>query len=166
MRNALSARAPLDPKLPAMNEIETVQTFLAALASSDIERALTYVAPNVVYQNVPLAPARGIAEFEKQMRFFAKITDGFDVVTHHIASNGPVVLTERTDSFSIAGSKASFWVCGTFEVHDGKITLWRDSFDWLNVIVRTVRALPLGLLAKGTKKRVAAKTTGATLTSS
>jgi limonene-1,2-epoxide hydrolase len=23
----------------------------------------------------------------------------------------------------------SIWVCGTFEVRDGRITLWRDYFD-------------------------------------
>jgi limonene-1,2-epoxide hydrolase len=45
-------------------------------------------------------------------------------------------MTERTDSIIIGRFRAEFWVCGVFEVHDGKITLWRDYFD---VMVRTRR---------------------------
>jgi limonene-1,2-epoxide hydrolase len=126
--------------------IETVQTFLAALAASDVDRALSYCSPDIVYQNVPLPPARGIAEFEKQMRFFAKLAESFEVTTHHIAANGSIVLTERTDAFTLRGGRAAFWVCGTFEVKGGKITLWRDSFDWLNVTVQTLMALPRTLV--------------------
>jgi limonene-1,2-epoxide hydrolase len=49
-----------------MTEIETVQTFVAALEALDIERALSLAAPDIVYQNVPLPPARGHAAFAKQ----------------------------------------------------------------------------------------------------
>jgi len=131
-----------------MNEMEIVQAFLTDLAAGDLDRALTRVAPDVVYQNVPLPPARGIAEFTKQMRFFTKITDGFDVTTHHIAANGAFVLTERTDAFLLGGARASFWVCGTFEVRNGKIVLWRDSFDWLAVSLQTLRTLPRAFAGK------------------
>jgi limonene-1,2-epoxide hydrolase len=34
-----------------------------------------------------------------------------------------------------------FWVCGTFEVHGGRITLWRDHFDLYDVVKGTVRGL-------------------------
>jgi limonene-1,2-epoxide hydrolase len=129
-----------------MTEIETVRAFLAALAAFDIDRVLSLAAPEIVYQNVPLPPARGVAEFEKQMRAFAKMMDAFEVTTHHIASNGPVVLTERTDAFVLRGARAAFWVCGTFEVKNGRIVLWRDSFDWANVVVQTFRAMPRALL--------------------
>jgi limonene-1,2-epoxide hydrolase len=37
-------------------------------------------------------------------------------------------------------------VCGVFEVHDGRITLWRDYFDTLDVFVKApVRGL-IGVL--------------------
>ena len=29
--------------------------------------------------------------------------------------------------------RAAFWVCGTFEVHDGRITVWRDRFDFADL---------------------------------
>lgn len=128
-----------------MTEIEIVQSFLAALEGSDLERALTLVARDIVYQNVPLPPARGVDEFVKQMQLFMKVADKFEVTTHHIAANGAFVLTERTDAFIVKGARAAFWVCGTFEVRDGKIVSWRDSFDWAAVTWQTLRALPRAL---------------------
>ena len=97
---------------------------------------------DVVYQNIPLPPARGAREFEKQMRFFEKLVDHFEARLHHIAADGPFVLTERTDVLERGGLKLAFWVCGTFEVRDGRITLWRDYFDWAAVSVAFLRGLP------------------------
>jgi limonene-1,2-epoxide hydrolase len=40
---------------------------------------------------------------------------------------------------------AEFWVCGTFEVRDGAVVLWRDYFDYADLTVAfakgAVRAL-------------------------
>lgn len=119
--------------------VEVVRGFLAALEELDVDRALTYVTPEVVYQNVPLPPARGIAAFEKQMRLLAKYGSGFEAEVHHIAADGPIVLTERTDVLEAGSWRARFWVCGTFEVRDGRIVLWRDYFDWTTVIASSVR---------------------------
>jgi limonene-1,2-epoxide hydrolase len=141
--------------LRRMTEIETVQAFLSALASLDLDRALTLASPDIVYQNVPLPPARGREAFEKQMRFFGKLADGFEVTTHNIAANGPIVLTERTDAFLVRGARVEFWVCGTFEVRDGRIVLWRDSFDWVAVSLKTLLAAPRALLGTITGRALA-----------
>lgn len=125
-----------------MNEIETVRAFIRSLEERNLDRALSYVSPDVVYQNVPLTPARGAREFEKQMRTFEKMTDRFEVQFHHIAADGPFVLTERTDVIEKGGLKLTPWVCGTFEVRDGKIVLWRDYFDWAALSVAFLRGLP------------------------
>ena len=34
-----------------------------------------------------------------------------------------------------------FWVYGRFEVADDRITVWRDSFDWLNITLALLRGL-------------------------
>jgi limonene-1,2-epoxide hydrolase len=47
----------------------------------------------------------------------------------NIAANGPIVLTERVDVLSGPWVYLDIWVCGTFEVRDGRIILWRDYFD-------------------------------------
>jgi len=125
-----------------MNEIETVRAFLRSLEDRNLDAALALTSADVVYQNIPLSPARGAREFEKQMRFFEKLVDHFEARLHHIAADGPFVLTERTDVLGRGGMRLSFWVCGTFEVRDGRITLWRDYFDWAAVSVAFLRGLP------------------------
>ncbi|HWD02253.1 MAG TPA: limonene-1,2-epoxide hydrolase family protein [Amycolatopsis sp.] len=114
-----------------MTEPEAVVTsFLQALEELDIERALGHVSVDITYQNVPLPPARGLAAVEKQLRMLAKLGTGFEARTHHIAADGDVVLTERTDVLRRGSFAAEFWVCGTFKVENGRIVLWRDYFDW------------------------------------
>jgi len=124
-----------------MTEIQTVTDFLSALEDLDIDRALTYAAPGMVYQNVPLPPARGLPAVEKTLRAMGRYGTGFEARIHNIASNGPAVLTERTDVLEVNAWRAEFWVCGTFEVHDGRITLWRDYFDWTTFLAASAKGL-------------------------
>ncbi|WP_433472829.1 limonene-1,2-epoxide hydrolase family protein [Spirillospora sp. CA-142024] len=124
-----------------MTEIQTVTEFLAALEELDIDRALGHAAPGMTYQNVPLPPARGLPAVERTLRAMARHGTGFEARVHSIAANGPVVLTERTDVLEKGSWRAEFWVCGTFEVHDGKITLWRDYFDWATFLAASAKGL-------------------------
>jgi limonene-1,2-epoxide hydrolase len=133
--------APTDP-------VEVVRAFLAALERLDVDAALELTSDEIVYQNVPLPPARGRAAFEQQIRFLERYCTGFEAELHHIAADGPnTVLTERTDALSRGDLRADFWVDGTFEVVDGRITVWRDRFDWATVVVAVLAAVPRALLA-------------------
>ena len=114
-------------------EIEVVEEFLGALERLDVDRAVGLLAPVVVYQNVPFPPARGVRAVEQQLRGLARYATGFQAINHHIASSGPVVLTERTDVITVGRWRSAFWVCGTFEVRDGRIELWRDRFDFADL---------------------------------
>ncbi|MFG2091508.1 limonene-1,2-epoxide hydrolase family protein [Spirillospora sp. NPDC048824] len=124
-----------------MSETRIVTDFLSALEDLDIDRALTYAAPEMVYQNVPLPPARGLPAVEKTLRAMSRYGTGFEARVHNIASNGPVVLTERTDVLEAGAWRAEFWVCGTFKVLDDRITLWRDYFDWTTFMAASVKGL-------------------------
>jgi limonene-1,2-epoxide hydrolase len=125
--------------------IEVVEAFLAAGRAKDLERALSLLHDDVVYQNVPFPADRGKAATERTLKLFFRIPGKFDIKVHNIAEHGNVVLTERTDSLSSAWCEFAFWVCGTFEVRGGKIVLWRDHFDVgglaLNALAGPVRAL-------------------------
>ena len=118
---------------PATAEIEVVEEFLGALQRLDVDRAVELLAPDVVYQNVPFPPARGVRAVEQQLRGLAKYATGFEAINHHIASSGQIVLTERTDIITVGRWRSAFWVCGTFEVRDGRIELWRDRFDFADL---------------------------------
>lgn len=141
-----------------MSEIQTVTDFLSALEELDIDRALTYADPEIVYQNVPLPPARGLPAVEKTMRAMGRYGSGFEARIHNIASNGPVVLTERTDVLEAGAWRAEFWVCGTFKVQDDRITLWRDYFDWATFLAASAKGLVSALVsALGPRSRATAR---------
>ena len=119
--------------------ITAVRNFLGALENLDVDHAMSYAAPDMVYQNMPLPAARGRQAVDNQLRTMTTYGTGFRADIHNIAANGGTVLTERTDALHIGAWEAEFWVCGTFEVTDGTITLWRDYFDWSTLLVSSVR---------------------------
>ena len=133
-----------------MTPVETVQAFFRAMEDRDMDRALELADESIFYENVSLPPARGKAAFVKQMKGFEKFVEGFEVRMHAIAANGSTVLTERVDVLTVKGVPIDIWVCGTLEVRDGKITLWRDYFDWGQMTARLVTAAPKLLLSLAT----------------
>ncbi len=143
--------ATIDVTEPAA--IGVVRDFLAALERTDTEAALELLHPDVVYQNVPFPPARGRVAVERQLRGLERMFSGFAVIHHNIAANGSTVLTERTDILSIGKVDVAIWVCGTFELRDGRITLWRDRFDFADLIWAITRGGVKALvgLAGGTR---------------
>jgi len=58
MADTLSSATPAAPA-GGTDPLAVVKAFLSALGDLDIDRALTYTSPDIVYQNVPLPPARG-----------------------------------------------------------------------------------------------------------
>lgn len=129
-----------------------VEAFLAALAGGHLEAAGAVLAEDVVYTNVGLPSVRGRRRTLKVLGPLAKPWAGFEVYVHSISSDGPVVLTERTDVLTFGPLRLQFWVWGRFDVHDGRITLWRDSFDFLDIAKATVRGL-VGILVPALRPR-------------
>ena len=96
----------------------------------------------MVYTNVSLPTIRGRARVDRLFRpALEKGWGGFRVHFHTIATSGHKVLTERTDALIFGPVEQRIWVYGRFDVIDGRITLWRDSFDWLDVLIGLVRGL-------------------------
>ena len=118
----------------------TVETFLYALQDLDYDALEAAMADNIEWQNVGYPTVRGR---RRLMSIFRRGQGrvGFEVKFHRIATEGNAVLTERTDALVVGPLRMQFWVCGTFEVHAGRITLWRDYFDLYDVIKGTVRGL-------------------------
>lgn len=127
-------------------EIAVVREFLDALQRADFDAAMALLHPAISYQNVPFPPYVGLAKVEPLFRGMERFKLGFEVEHHNIAANGPVVLTERTDVLIVGGVRGAFWVCGTFEVHDGLITVWRDRFDFVDFTLSFIRGGVLKLL--------------------
>ena len=135
-------RSNVPPRMttsPTGSPADTVREFLGALERLDVDAALQLLADDVVYQNVPFPPARGIRETGRQLRLMDRFATGFEARLHNIAADGSVVLTERTDVIEVGRFSMVFWVCGTFEVRDGRIVLWRDRFDFADMLAATLR---------------------------
>lgn len=133
-------------------ESEVVRRFFAVLADSDIDAAVALVADDLVYENVSLPTIRGKQRFAKGAERMRERGIRFDVRIHRMTQTGNSVMTERTDALMWGKFRAQFWVCGAFEVNDaGEITLWRDYFDWADILSANARGL-LGMLLPSIQK--------------
>jgi len=121
--------------------------FLQLLADGQLDDAVDLLAEDVLYTNVSLPAMRGRERVRQAVRrALGRPAAGFEVYIHAIATDDDgVVLTERTDVLTYGRLRVQFWVYGRFETRDGQITVWRDSFDWLNLAAATAR----GVLALG-----------------
>lgn len=91
------------------------------------------LAENCQYRNIPVDGDLHVGP-DAAHAAVSRLQGSWDITLEigHVVVNGDVVLTERNEHFvHKAGSKPTFDlpVMGTFELHDGKITAWRDYFE-------------------------------------
>jgi limonene-1,2-epoxide hydrolase len=134
-----AATSTFSPTVRTDDPRAVVEAFLGAMAAGDSAAAAELIDDDILYVNVGMPPMRGAARVRKVLAMLDRPSSGFDVVIHSIAADGPVVLTERTDVLVMGRWSSQFWVYGRFEVRDGRITLWRDSFDYVDVTVGMLR---------------------------
>jgi limonene-1,2-epoxide hydrolase len=124
-----------------MESVRVMRDFLDALERGDTGTAVALVDDEIAYTNVSLPTLHGRDRVESALRGLARVVN-FHVYFHNVAAaerDEGVVLTERTDGLVVGRFHCQFWVYGRFEVRGGKITVWRDSFDWGDVAVGMLR---------------------------
>ncbi len=123
-----------------VDNAHTVEVMLSSLQDQEFDSVAAALDDNLVYQNVGFPTIRGRA---RAMKLFRSMEGrmGFEVKIHRIAVNGASVLTERTDVLEFGRLRLQFWVCGVFEVANGRITLWRDYFDMWDITKALLRGL-------------------------
>ena len=112
-----------------MSAAETVDAFIAALEAKDLDAAIALLADDVEYDNVPMGKVHGAEEVRRTLGPMISAASTIDWVVHRQASEGPLVFNERLDRFEMPFGWIEVAVNGVWEVHDGRITLWRDYFD-------------------------------------
>ncbi|WP_422748091.1 limonene-1,2-epoxide hydrolase family protein [Mycobacterium sp. WMMD1722] len=117
-----------------------VESFLYALQDEDFDTTDALMADHIAWHNVGFPIIRGRQRISGLFRR-GQGKFGFEVKIHRIAADGTTVLTERTDALVFGPLRVQFWVCGVFEVHAGRITLWRDYFDMVDFLKGTVRGV-------------------------
>ncbi|HET7048505.1 MAG TPA: limonene-1,2-epoxide hydrolase family protein [Solirubrobacteraceae bacterium] len=121
--------------------IEVVRRFCAAWSDNvGTAELAAFFTDDAVYHNIPLEPVAGRDAIADNIDSFVRPgppgIESIDFRVMNIAANGPVVMTERVDVFTLPDKSFELQVMGTFEVTDGKISAWRDYFDTNQVISR------------------------------
>ncbi len=147
----LPSTVPGDPTTLADPQA-VAEGFLASLVDGDTGRSAALIDDDIDYVNVGLPAVHGRAQMARAFALLDRPGVGFEVYLHSISADGPTVLTERTDVILIGRLRLQFWVWGRFDVHDGKITLWRDSFDFVDILRGTARGLA-GMLVPSLRPR-------------
>jgi limonene-1,2-epoxide hydrolase len=143
--------------------VDVVKAFMAAMAELDYDTAMSYVSDDCEYVNVPIATVRGPAGIRGVLEPFFAPTLENEWIIRATAADGPVVFMERLDRHRLRNGWTELPVTGVFEVHDGRITAWRDYFDLATLqtgfarspeSVRRLRPRPTGASTHGALKRL------------
>jgi len=110
-----------------------VRDFCSAFEKHDAEALRPFFTDDVVYHNMPMDPAVGVDAAVAFIAGFFGMCESMVIENVNLAVRDNVVLTERVDTFTIGGVVAPLPVMGTFEVRDGKISVWRDYFDMAQI---------------------------------
>jgi limonene-1,2-epoxide hydrolase len=109
--------------------LTVVRGFLTAFETMDFDAALAHLDDDVEYTNVPISSVRGHAGVREVLEpFFAPIHENEFLILRE-AADGPIVFIERLDRHRLDHGWRDLPVNSVFEVHDGRITVWRDYFD-------------------------------------
>lgn len=109
--------------------LEIVTSFMAAMEKLDYDKAMQFIAADCEYTNVPLATVRGPEGVRGVLEPFFAPTLENQLLVQRQAVAGPIVFMERLDRHRLEKGWVELPVTGVFEVHGGKITLWKDYFD-------------------------------------
>ncbi|WP_076191359.1 limonene-1,2-epoxide hydrolase family protein [Mycobacterium sp. GA-1841] len=136
------------------NPADVVREFCALMERRDPNALRPLLADDAVYQNVGMPAFTGVdAIVENMGAQFSMFPDAYAFEIVNIASDGPVVLTERLDYIQAPdGAKPAIPVMGTFVVgDDGRITRWTDYFD-VNLTVKLLQGEDISALVPGAPK--------------
>lgn len=139
--------------MTSQTPIEIVTTLLDAFARNDTSAALATIDDDIAYTNVSLPTIYGKKKVAGVLGGVAsKSWIDFNYRMINVsADEAGVVLTERIDELRFGRLHLQFWVCGRFEIREGRIAVWRDYFDYFDMtkgLLRGVAALAVPALQK------------------
>jgi limonene-1,2-epoxide hydrolase len=131
----------LEDKLTLQEKnIQIVTEFLKACEDFDFDKAWGYVTDDFYYRNNPFPATKTKESSKKQLKLLVGSLKEFKVEIHQIAANGNVVLNERSDIFIGSFFYISLPVNGIFKIRDGKICQWDDHFDFLTLMIASLKS--------------------------
>ncbi len=125
------------------DNVKVVKDFIAALERLDFDAALALCAPNVIWINEPIKSAGSREQLGTVFRSAFGNVSLFRVEDLQIGQDPDgTVYTDRIDIIKGGGMSMRIRVKGVFNVQDGQISSWTDSFDWLEGTRQVLRSAP------------------------
>lgn len=125
---------------------ETVRGLWAALSRRDWDAVAGHIAPDGIYIDVPVGPtaaARGPIDVVKRLRIGLEPLADYRNHEGLLVADGEVVMYEHAETWTFAGGEVvELPFVSVHRVRDGRITLWKDYWDFGSV----VNAAPSGWL--------------------
>ena len=114
--------------------IEIVRAFMTAMERKDYDSGLKFLSADCEYTNMPMSTVCGPEGVRAVLEpFFAPVIENqFKILRE--ATSGPIVFIERLDRHRLAKGWVELPVTGVLEVHNGKITVWREYFDLATIM--------------------------------
>lgn len=117
-----------------MSAGETVHAFLNAVTAFDYDAAMTLIAEDCQYENMPMGKAIGPAGVRGVLEpFFSPTLENEFLILREL-TDGKTVFTERLDRHRLATGWVELPVAGVWEVETGRITVWREYFDAATIL--------------------------------
>ena len=105
-----------------------------ALSARDWEKLKTFIADDCVYVDMPVGPAaaaRGPEDTVKRLKIGLEPLAGYQNHDGVLVSNGEDVMYEHSETWDwVTGEHAVLQFVTVHKVRDGKITLWKDYWDF------------------------------------
>lgn len=115
--------------MDSAESIALVRSFLEACVRAEPEEFASYFSEDATWWNTPWKPVQGRDAIREALRRGAKQMVALPWEIRHIVADGEVVMVERVDHFRVGKVHVSVPCMAIFELHDGKITAWRDYWD-------------------------------------
>lgn len=126
-------------------ENEKLVTEFCMALRGPLAEAVTRLADDVDYWNIPMEPVKGREASRKFLEPF--LGDGNHLLEKmeikHTTSAGDVVMNERLETWTKGNVRIQLPVTGVFEIAGGKIAKWRDYFD-LQTLSPLIEAMKKG----------------------
>ena len=117
-----------------MSAEKTVLDMWHALSDRDWEKLKTFIADECIYVDMPVGPAaaaRGPEDIVKRLKVGLEPLAGYKNHDGVLVTNGVDVMYEHSETWNwVTGESTVLQFVTVHKVRDGKITLWKDYWDF------------------------------------
>ena len=117
-----------------MSAEKTVLGMWHALSDRDWEKLKTFIADDCIYVDMPVGPAaaaRGPEDIVKRLKVGLEPLAGYQNHDGVLVTNGVDAMYEHSETWNwVTGESTVLQFVTVHKVRDGKITLWKDYWDF------------------------------------